>query len=210
MSTAKVRCCTDPSRLPLGLRRPTRVTKVLAMPRYFALLRGINVGGHRVKMDRLRELVEVLGFEHVETFIASGNVIFSSASRDVHAMEERIARHLQEALGYEVPTLIRSQSEIESIASFEPSEPAPTDQSVYAIFLPETADVELRQSLDDLSTETDRFEFAGREVYWLIRGKLSESPLFGMGLAKMTGGASTTMRNMTTIRRLVAKYPTED
>ncbi len=180
------------------------------MPRYFALLRGINVGGHRVKMDRLRELVEALGFEHVETFIASGNVIFSSASRDVPAMEERIARHLKETLGYEVPTLIRSQSELESIETFEPSEPAPTDQSVYVIFLPETADVELRQSLEDLSTETDRFEFAGREVYWLIRGKLSESPLFGMGLAKMTGGASTTMRNMTTIRRLVAKYPTED
>ena len=180
------------------------------MPRYFALLRGINVGGHRVKMDRLRELVEALGFEHVETFIASGNVIFSSASRDVPAMEERIARHLKEALGYGVPTFIRSQSELESIETFEPSEPAPTDQSVYVIFLPETADVELRQSLEDLSTETDRFEFAGREVYWLLRGKLSESPLFGMGLAKMTGGASTTMRNMTTIRKLVAKYPTED
>ena len=180
------------------------------MPRYFALLRGINVGGHRVKMDRLRELVEVLGFEHVETFIASGNVIFSSASRDVPAMEERIARHLEEALGYEVPTLIRTQSELESIATFEPSEPAPTDQSVYVIFLREPADVELRQGLEGLSTDTDRFEFAGREAYWLIRGKLSESPLFGMGLTKMTGGVLTTMRNMTTIRRLVAKYPTED
>ena len=161
-------------------------------------------------MDRLRELVEVLGFEQVETFIASGNVIFSSASRDVDAMEEQIARRLHEALGYEVPTLIRSQSELESIATFEPSEPAPRDQSMYVIFLPEAADVELRRSLDNLSTDTDGFEFAGREVYWLIRGKLSESPLFGMGLAKMTGGAPTTTRNMTTIRRLVAKYPTED
>ncbi len=180
------------------------------MPLYFAFLRGINVGGHRVTMDRLREHVEALGFEHVETFIASGNLIFSSASRDVEALEERIARQLQEALGYEVPTLIRSQSELDSIATFELSEPAPTDQSVYVIFLPEAADVELRHSLDDLSTDTDRFEFAGREVYWLIRGKLSESPLFGMGLTKMTGGVLTTMRNMTTIRRLVAKYPTED
>ena len=180
------------------------------MPRYFALLRGINVGGHRVKMDRLRELVEALGFEHVETFIASGNVIFSSASGDVKAMEERIGRQLQEALGYEVPTLIRSQSELDSIATFEAGEPAPTDPSVYVIFLPEAADVELRQSLENLSTDTDRFEFAGREVYWLLRGKLSESPLFAMGLAKMTGGASATMRNMTTLRRLLAKYPTQD
>ena len=126
------------------------------MPRYFALLRGINVGGHRVKMDRLRELVEVLGFQQIETFIASGNVIFSSTSRDVHAMEERIARHLKEALGYGVPTFIRSQSELESIATFEPSEPAPTDQSVYVIFLPEAADVELRRSLDNLRSDTDR------------------------------------------------------
>ncbi len=180
------------------------------MPRYFAFLRGINVGGHRIKMDRLREHVEALGFEHVETFIASGNVIFSSASRDVHAMEERIARHLQEALGYEVPTLIRSQSELESIATFEPSEPAPTDQSVYVIFLPESADVELRRSLESLSSDTDRFEFAGREAYWLIRGKLSESPLFGVDLTKVIGRAPTTMRNMTTVRRLVAKYPTPD
>ena len=161
------------------------------MPRYFALLRGINVGGHRVKMDRLRELVEALGFEQVETFIASGNVIF-----------------LKEALGYGVPTFIRSQSELESIATFEPSEPAPTDQSVYVVFLPEAADVELRRSLDNLRSDTDRFEFAGREAYWLIRGKLSESPLFGVDLTKVTGRAPTTMRNMTTIRRLVAKYRT--
>ena len=121
-------------------------------------------------------------------------------------MEQRIARHLKEALGYGVPTFIRSQSELESIATFELSEPAPTDQSVYVVFLPEAADVELQRSLENLSSDTDRFEFAGREAYWLIRGKLSESPLFGLDLTKVTGRAPTTTRNMTTIRRLVAKY----
>ena len=68
------------------------------MPRYFALLRGINVGGHRIKMDKLREMIEALGFEQVEIFIASGNVILSSASRNIRVMEERIARHLHTAL----------------------------------------------------------------------------------------------------------------
>ena len=116
----------------------------------------------------------------------------------------RVSRTLAER----VPTFIRSQSELESIATFEPSEPAPTDQSVYVIFLPEAADVELRRSLDNLRSDTDRFEFAGREAYWLIRGKLSESPLFGVDLTKVTGRAPTTIRNMTTIRRLVAKYRT--
>ena len=178
------------------------------MPRYFAFLRGINVGGHRVKMDRLRELIEALGFAQVETFIASGNVIFSSPSGDVDTMEERIARHLHTALGYEVATHIRSQSELDSVAAFEPKEPAPSEQSVYVIFMREAADLDLRRSLEDLSTDTDAFEFAGREAYWLIRGKVSESPLFGKDLTKVTGGGATTTRNMTTVRRLLAKYPT--
>ena len=81
---------------------------------------------------------------------------------------------------------------------------------MYVIFLPEAADLEFRRSLEGFSTETDRFEFAGREAYWLIRGKLSESPLFGMDLTKVTGGAPTTMRNMTTVRKLVAKYSAPD
>ena len=178
------------------------------MPRHFAFLRGINVGGHRVKMDRLRELVEALGFAQVETFIASGNVIFSSPSSDVHALEERIADHLHEALGYEVPTLIRSQSELDSVAAHEPREPPTADPSVYVIFLPEAADADFRQSLEGLSTDTDKFEFAGREAFWVISGKLSESPLFGKDFTKVTGGGPTTMRNMKTVRRLLAKYPT--
>ena len=72
------------------------------------------------------------------------------------------------------------------------------------------ADADARRGFEDLSTDADRFEFAGREVYWLIRGKLSESPLFGKDLTKITGGAPMMMRNMSTVCRLVAKYPSAD
>jgi len=51
----------------------------------------------------------------------------------------------------------------------------------------------------------DEFRFSGTEVFWLIQGKLSESPLFSGGLEEVSRGASTTMRNMNTIRRLVSK-----
>jgi len=175
--------------------------------RYFAFLRGINVGGHRIKMDRLRGLIEELGLEQVDTFIASGNVIFSSTPTDASGIEARIGDHLHAALGYGVPTFIRSQSELEAVAAFQPGEPGPTDLSVYVIFLSDAADTEFRQSLGALGTDTDKFELAGREVYWLVDGKLSESPLFGVDLAKVTGGGPMTMRNITTVRRLVAKYP---
>ena len=180
--------------------------------RHIALLRGINVGGHRVKMDRLRELFGEMGFSDVETFIASGNVIFT-ASGDPDALEREIERHLEQELGYEVPTFIRSPSDLAVIAAFEPvapwGEPGP-DDSLYVLFLPAPPEADLGRRFKDLQTPTDDFQVRGREVYWLIRGKLSDSPLFGPGLAKATGKTPTTTRNMTSIRKLVAKHGTEE
>src|SRR5688572_12009974 len=93
------------------------------MPRatkYIAFLRAINVGGHTVKMTRLRALFEDLGLSNVETFIASGNVIFESAAKDVRALEKKIEAHLRKALGYEVKTFIRSAAELQEVAQHDP------------------------------------------------------------------------------------------
>lgn len=177
--------------------------------RYFTFLRGINVGGHRVKMDRLKALFEELELSAVETFIASGNVIFSAQARDSHALEREIEQHLERELGYVVATFIRSPSELRAIASVTPptaNEPAGPEPSLYVVFLPAPADVEMRRRFEALRSSMDDFSFAGREIYWHIDGKLTESPLFGSGLAKATGTVPTTTRNMTTVRRLVAKY----
>ncbi len=51
------------------------------MPRYIAFLRGINLGKRRLPMSQLRSSFEELGFSDVKTFIASGNVVFSSNVR---------------------------------------------------------------------------------------------------------------------------------
>ena len=90
------------------------------MSRYVALLRAINVGGHVVKMDRLRTLFEQLGFSDVKTVIASGNVLFSSSARTIAALEDHIERALASALGYEVTTFIRTAGEMRAVAEFEP------------------------------------------------------------------------------------------
>jgi uncharacterized protein (DUF1697 family) len=58
------------------------------MSRFIAFLRAINVGGHTVKMDDLRQLFEALGFSGVETFIASGNVVFETNARKVKALDK--------------------------------------------------------------------------------------------------------------------------
>jgi uncharacterized protein (DUF1697 family) len=178
------------------------------MPRYVALLRGINVGGHRLKMAHLRRLFEELGFDEVASVIASGNVIFSADSCDVEAIRAKIERHLARELGYDVATFIRSAAELEAIAAFAHSSGAPERAPAsawYVVFLPAPADEGLRARFADLRSEIDDFVFSGREMYWLIQGKLTNSPLFGAGLDKVTRGVPTTTRNMTTVRRLVEK-----
>ena len=82
------------------------------MPRLIALLRAINVGGHTVRMSVLREVFEGLGYTGVETFIASGNVIFETRERNTSAIEEKIEGGLKNALGYEAATFIRTPAEL--------------------------------------------------------------------------------------------------
>lgn len=178
------------------------------MKHFIAFLRGINVGGHRVKMDHLRELFGKMGLRDVSTFIASGNVIFSTDSGDAESWRENIERHLSESLGYEVPTFLRTPDQIAEIALVEPPESEESgglESSAYVIFLHAPASTEMRSALEGLNSEMDQFRFSGTEVYWLIKGKLSESPLFSKGLEHAFQGASNTMRNLNTVRRLVAK-----
>lgn len=87
---------------------------------YIALLRGINIGSHRVGMERLRELFTELEFENVRSYIQTGNVFFEIKETNRAVLTERIERHLSERLGYEVPTFLRTAAEIESVVKLNP------------------------------------------------------------------------------------------
>ena len=87
---------------------------------YIALLRGINVGGHTVKMDALRRHFEELGLGNVRSYIQSGNVFFTAEETDRFALAERIERHLRDALGYDVPVCLRTVAEVERVVAADP------------------------------------------------------------------------------------------
>ncbi|MSU22989.1 MAG: DUF1697 domain-containing protein [Opitutus sp.] len=78
------------------------------MPHYIAFLRGINFGNRRIKMDDLRARFEEMKFADVTTFIASGNVIFTSKQKDSRKLERQIQDHLHQSLGYGVDTFVRT------------------------------------------------------------------------------------------------------
>jgi uncharacterized protein (DUF1697 family) len=178
------------------------------MPKYVAFLRAINVGGHTVKMDYLRTLFEVLGFKNVETFIASGNVIFDSPSRNTKALERKIEASLELTLGYAVKTFIRSCSELSDIAGQKPFSDAELNapgNSLYIGFMAESPGDNACEELLSLSSKTDGFYLNGRQLYWLCRTSFRDSEFSGARLEKMLG-LPATLRNVTTVKKLAAKY----
>lgn len=177
------------------------------MPRFVAFLRAINVGGHTVTMQTLRTEFQALGFGGVETFIASGNVVFETKTVAGSALERRIAGRLERTLGYEVATFVRTGDELTAIARREPFAAADRAGAGALVvgFLAEPLSPAGRKALASLRTDIDDFVLAGREVYWLCRKKQSES-LFSNLVFERATGVRTTFRSVTTVTRLAAKY----
>jgi len=173
--------------------------------RYVAFLRAINVGGHVVKMDLLRRLFEELGFTGVETVIASGNVLFSSSARNASALEEKIERHLASALGYEVATFIRTPGEMQAVADFDPFPGLVKDgHTVSVAFLKKHPGKPIAERLHGMRTDYDELLVHDRELYWLARGRTSDSKVWRTPMEKVLAGPAT-LRNVTTVRRLAGK-----
>jgi uncharacterized protein (DUF1697 family) len=178
------------------------------MSRFIAFLRAINVGGHNVKMEELRGLFESLGFSNVETFIASGNVIFDAETENSGDLQKQIEAHLHKSLGYEVATFLRTATEIAEIVRYSPfyESKLQAAQTLNVAFLAESLQADTQKALMNLGTEIDEFHVHGREVYWLCKKKQSESS-FSNAVFERKLKVQTTFRGWNTVLKLAAKYP---
>ena len=177
------------------------------MPSLIAFLRAINVGGHTVTMKELREHFAALGLKDPETFIASGNVIFSSSTKDIAGLERRIEKRLEDALGYEVKTFVRSEAAVAAIARQQPFKAArfQTARAFCVGFLANRLDAACARTLMTLRTGIDDFRIDGTEVYWLCQTGQSDST-FSNAVFERRLKVSATWRGMNTLVRLTAKY----
>lgn len=178
------------------------------MPRYVAFLRAINVGNHTVKMDQLRGLFEALKFANVETFIASGNVIFDVKTTDTQSLEHKIEKHLEQSLGYQVVTFVRSIPELQEIANYKPfstRELSAEGNTLFVAFVGTSPGEEVKAKMASLASPIDAFHLNGREVYWLYRRHAGESKFYGALLEKSLG-MKATVRNWNTVKKIAAKY----
>jgi uncharacterized protein (DUF1697 family) len=176
------------------------------MPRLIAFLRAINVGGHTVTMERLRKEFEALGLKDVETFIASGNVVFTSRA-DPAALEKKIEARLHASLGYEVATFVRTDAEVAAVAGYRAFPPAQIEDgaTVYVGFVERPLDAAGVRAVMTFKTETDDFCVKGREVYWLRKTRQSDSPFKYVSLEKKLK-IRATFRGLNTVARLAAKH----
>jgi uncharacterized protein (DUF1697 family) len=175
--------------------------------KYAAFLRAINVGGHVVKMDRLRKLFETAGFAGVETFIASGNVVFESSKKNTGDLERTIESHLKKGLGYPVATFVRSMPELSAIVGLEPfgrGSLEPPD-SVFVGFLRSATSKDAQRQVASLSNNVDSLVADGREIYWRARKGFAESTISYAVVEKLLK-TEATFRNVNTVRRMAARY----
>jgi uncharacterized protein (DUF1697 family) len=175
--------------------------------RYVAFLRGINLGKRRPPMSELKSLFEELGFAEVETFIASGNVIFSSKDKDSAKLEAQIAQHLEKSLGYRVDTFVRTAEEVAAIGKAQVF-PEEGDEgiTVHVGFLHKPLSADAVRKLTAVRTKEDEFKLKGRDYYWLCRTRVSESKVWNSAEMKAVKMPTSSMRNITSIRKLIAKH----
>ena len=120
---------------------------------YIALLRGINVGGHKkIKMADLRLLLEGLGYKEVLTYIQSGNVIFNSLEEERDKLENQISEAIKNQYGFEVPVLVKTRTEINNILDINPyNDPDDlANNKIYFVLLkkvPENEDIEATSAI---------------------------------------------------------------
>lgn len=162
---------------------------------YIAFLRGINVGGHRVTMDVLRRLFTELGLTSVRTYIQTGNVFFEApAQEDCGQLTARMEQHLQQALGYAVPTFLRTPEELEYLLALNPFRhlTVTDEMRLCLVFLSEPAPAGLVLPLRSSKADMEIVHLTAREafvVWYIIEGRAPATMSF---LNKTLGRRTTT------------------
>lgn len=170
---------------------------------YIALLRGINVGGHkRIKMADLKQLLETIGLRKVKTYIQSGNVLFES-EEEADLLRQHIEEEINKTFGFPVPVILRTALEFERIFNNcpFPTESLPVGESVNVAFLSGIPSEEGIDYLRTVESGRDKYKIKGKDVYLYFGQSILDSKLAAQ-LPKL--GVAATVRNWKTVTKLAA------
>ncbi len=163
------------------------------MAAFIALLRAVNVGGTgKLPMTELKAMCEALGFAGVRTYIASGNVVFTSRKSEA-AVKKALEAALESYAGKPIGVLVRSAAEMAQVLTDNPF-PKMAPNRTMAVFLDRAPPAD---TLAGLRGQKDEEVRLGRREIYIHYGD-------GMGQSKLIVPAakSGTARNMNTVAAL--------
>jgi len=173
-------------------------------PVYVALLRGINISGHNiVKMDQLRDGFEGLGFEDVQSYVQSGNVVFKTAEQATEKLSKTIESMVLRRFQISVRVMVKTSEEIGQAIKNNPflQEKGIDLTRLYVTFLSCAAESTAVKKLEAIAATPDQLRCCGQEVYLHCpigygRSKLSNN------LVEKVLSVSATTRNWNTVNKL--------
>jgi uncharacterized protein (DUF1697 family) len=174
------------------------------MTSYVAMLRGINVSGHKlIKMEQLRASFEGLGFAEVRTYVQSGNVLFRTRSIAEASIARRIEERISHDFGFAVPVFLRTAKELTDIVDGNPflKDRAVDHSKLHVTFLSAVAPGTAAKNLEPLAIEPDRFHISHQEVYLYCPGGYGNTKLSNSAIEKKLGLGATT-RNWKSVNAL--------
>lgn len=174
------------------------------MPRFVALLRGVNVGkAKRVPMTQLRAWLAELGYSGVATLLNSGNAVFQASEKSPAKHAADIAATIAARLKMDVRVIVKSANELESIVADSPLTPAAEEHSrLLVAFVQDPESLSSLAVIEALVVPPERFALGKDAAYLLCASGILESKA-GEALLGGAGGAATT-RNWATVLKLRA------
>lgn len=181
--------------------RPGNIVIVAA---YIAMLRGINVSGHKiVRMQDLRELCAMLGFRSITTYLQSGNIVFLDEKKPSFSLSKSIGEAIHHEFGFAVPVFVKTSQEMKGVIEGNPFlRKRGIDRSkLHVTFLSEAAPQSAPKNLEGLSSKRDRFCVGGQQIYLYCPDGYGNTKFSNTALEKVLCVAATT-RNWKTVSTL--------
>ncbi|MEU6705928.1 DUF1697 domain-containing protein [Streptomyces wuyuanensis] len=172
---------------------------------YAALLRGINVGGHRkVPMADLHSLVTDLGHGHVRTYLQSGNAVFTSETDDEEALARGIEGAVEERFGFTVDCLVRGGPYLASVVGDCPFPAGRLEgRQLHVTYFSERVDPERYAKVDREAYLPEDFRLGDRALYLYTPGGIGRSKLAdALARSSVSKGLVATTRNWNTVVKL--------
>jgi uncharacterized protein (DUF1697 family) len=176
------------------------------MPTYIAMLRGINVTGHKIiKMEALRASFAALGFKNVQSYIQSGNLIFETPNNSAATLSAKIEQKILRDFGHSVSVLLRTPKELAEIIQRNPfvKDPAIDQSRLYVTFLADIAPKTAADLLQPLAAGAEQIRVVGREVYLYCSNGYGKTKISNTAVEKKLSIGATT-RNWRTTQTLLA------